>query len=203
VLNSRLRNALLILTASVGLSGCATYGLGGGYGGYGGYGGVSVGYGNGYYDPYYDGYGSRYAGYGYGSPYGYGYGSPYGYGGYGYGSPYFGWYDNFYYPGVGYYVYNRSGNRYRWTDAQRRYWESRRPRTNVVVRENWTGYRPTDRRTGDIIARRDASRAAAQQRTVERRTYRAERRDDRQEARSERRSDRVQTRTERRRSRRD
>src|SRR4029079_7896538 len=76
-----------------------------------------------YGDPYYSGYGygssSYYGGYGYGSPYyggygrsglsigiGYGsgyYGSPY-YGGYGYGMPYYGWYDNYYYPGTGYYV---------------------------------------------------------------------------------------------------
>ena len=45
----------------------------------GGYGGVSVGYGGGYYD---DGY------------YDNGY----------YGDPYYGWYDDYYYPGTGYYV---------------------------------------------------------------------------------------------------
>ncbi len=60
------------------------------------YSGVGVGVGNGYYDPYY------------GSGYGYGYGA--GYPGYGYGSgfnSYWGWNDGFYYPGTGYYVYDR------------------------------------------------------------------------------------------------
>lgn len=64
-----------------------------------GYGGLSVGYGDGYY------------------------GRPY-YGGYGY--PYYGWYDGFYYPGTGYYVYDRYRRAHRWTDAQRNYWEWRR-----------------------------------------------------------------------------
>jgi hypothetical protein len=54
-----------------------------------------------------DGYG----GYGY-SGLSYGYASP----GYGYG-----WYDDYYYPGTGYYVYERSGARHRWNDSQRRY----------------------------------------------------------------------------------
>ncbi|NUT00826.1 MAG: hypothetical protein HOP96_07620 [Sphingomonas sp.] len=99
--------AALAVAAGVGLSGCA-------YGPYGGL-GVGVGYGNGYgYDGYngYNGYygDGYYSGY---SPYGYGYGSPYG------------WYDGFYYPGNGYYVYDRNRTRYRWTDAQRRYWEWR------------------------------------------------------------------------------
>jgi hypothetical protein len=52
-----------------------------------------------------------------------------GYGGYGYtdlsyGSDY-GWYDDYYYPGSGYYVYERSGKRHRWSDSQRRHWQSR------------------------------------------------------------------------------
>ncbi|HAF42675.1 MAG TPA: peptidase [Sphingobium sp.] len=67
-----------------------------------GYGGVSVGsgyYGGGYYDPYY---------------------SP------GYYPGGYGWYDGFYYPGNGYYVYDRGGRRHRWNDGQRRYWEGRR-----------------------------------------------------------------------------
>jgi hypothetical protein len=62
-----------------------------------GYGGVSMGYGGGY------------------GPY-----DPYGY--YGYG----GWYDGYYYPGTGYYIYDRGGKRYRWNDRQRAYWERRR-----------------------------------------------------------------------------
>jgi hypothetical protein len=105
-----LKTAALAIVAGVGLSGCA-------YGPYGGL-GVGVGYGNGY-DRY---YGNGYYGGGY--PYGYaGYNSPYGYG---YGSPYYGWYDGYYYPGTGYYVYDRYRNRTRWSDAQRRYWERRR-----------------------------------------------------------------------------
>ncbi|MBK5265626.1 MAG: peptidase, partial [Alphaproteobacteria bacterium] len=69
----------------------------GGCSGYG-YGGVSVG--TGYYgaSSYYD---------------------P-GYGGY------YGWYDGFYYPGSGYYVFDRQGHRHRWRDNDRRHWEGRR-----------------------------------------------------------------------------
>ena len=57
--------------------------------------------------------------YGYGRV-GVGYGSGY------YSGPYYGWYDDFYYPGTGYYVYDRNGRRQRWNDRQRRYWEGRR-----------------------------------------------------------------------------
>ena len=59
-------------------------------------------------------------GYGYG---GIGYGSSYYddyYGGGYYGSPYYGWYDGWYYPGNGYYIYDRSGGRRTWNDRQRR-----------------------------------------------------------------------------------
>ena len=66
-----------------------------------GYGGMSVGYGSPYYDDY--AYG----------PYGY---SPYG------------WYDGYYYPGSGYWMYDRRGDRHRWSDRQRDYWERRRER---------------------------------------------------------------------------
>jgi len=129
----RARIAGLILAAGVTLGGCTYGGLG-----------VGAGYG----DPY--GYGA----YGYGSPYyGYGYGSPYGYyGGYGgyYGSP-FGWYDGFYYPGTGYYVYDRDRNRRVMTDAEKRHWREVFSRlsgrsgttattTRVVQRENWSGF---------------------------------------------------------------
>jgi len=138
------RTAALALTAIVGLSACTTpYG----------YGGVSVGAGNGYYDPYYGGYGygAGYPayGYGYGGGYpGYGYGS--GYPGYGYAyAPYWGWYDDFYYPGTGYYVYDVYRHPHRWTDAQRRYWTQRRDHAvstgttakPVVVRDNWDDFR--------------------------------------------------------------
>ena len=53
-----------------------------------------------------------------------------------------GWYNNFYYPGNGYYVYDRGGRRHRWNDGQRRYWEGRR----VERRDDrWRG-RDRDRR---------------------------------------------------------
>ncbi|WP_340267800.1 hypothetical protein [Sphingobium mellinum] len=81
------------------------------------YGGVSVGtgyYGGGYYDNY---------------------------GGPGYYSPgyYSGWYNDFYYPGSGYYVYDRGGRRQRWNDGQRRYWEGRREARRPDDRRNWDG----------------------------------------------------------------
>jgi hypothetical protein len=114
------------------LAGCAygygDYGYGGGYG-YGGYG--SYGY----------------------SPYGY---SPYGYYGgssYGLGS-YYGWYDDFYYPGTGIYVYDVHRRRHSWNDRQRSYWTQRPDNvvrtsnvstssvrtTKPALRENWSGF---------------------------------------------------------------
>lgn len=96
-----------------------------------GYGGVSVGYGGGgYYDDYYPGYG---------------------------GYPGYGWYDGFYYPGNGYYVYDRGGRRHRWNDGQRRYWEGRRGDRPGAGRpgngrpgDGRPGYgRPGDGRPGD------------------------------------------------------
>jgi hypothetical protein len=101
------------------------------------------------------GYGSGYGGYGYGSPYYGGYGSPY-YGGYGYGSPYYGgygapyygWYNNYYYPGTGIYVYDSNRRPHRWSDEQRRYWGDRKskyqssgqPAATRAVQENWSGF---------------------------------------------------------------
>lgn len=72
-------------------------------------------------------------GYGYGGV-NVGYGSPgyYDFGGYGY-APY-GWYDGYYYPGNGYWLYDRGGNRHRWNDGHRRYWEQRREHTR-----DWRG----------------------------------------------------------------
>lgn len=95
------------------------------------------------YDMYGNGYG--YGGYGYGD---YGYGYPYGGYGYGYGGYYdpFGWYGDFYYPGVGIFVFDRDRHRHRWTDDQRRFWESRRTQwqnhsgTTMGGRENWSGF---------------------------------------------------------------
>jgi hypothetical protein len=98
-LRSRLRLSVLLLGSGLTLGACA-YDDGYGYGGvsarYGG------GYGSGWCDPYFDDcYGAAY-------------------------DPWFGWYDGYYYPGWGYYVYDRYRRPYAWNDYQRRYWESRR-----------------------------------------------------------------------------
>lgn len=116
-----------------------------------GYGGASLGYGSGYYaDPYYaDG---GYGGYG---GYGDGYGDGYGYGGYG-GA--FGWSNNFYYPGAGVYVYDQNRRRYRWNDAQRRYWQGR-PGWRQNGRANWNGFQRPDR--GDLRGNRPGYRNGA------------------------------------------
>ena len=81
------------------------------------------------------GYGSSYYGYGYGSSY---------YGG-GFGSPYYGWYNNYYYPGSGYYVYDSYRRPYVMTTTQRAYWSTHSPAlrtsgTRTRVRENWSGF---------------------------------------------------------------
>jgi hypothetical protein len=107
---SPLRSLVLAAAAAVGLGGCVYDGYGSsvgvsvGYGGYGGY-----GYGNRYCDPYWDDcyYGSRR-------------GLRY--------DPWYGWYDGFYYPGTGFYVFDRWGGRRQWSDHHRRYWEGRRHR---------------------------------------------------------------------------
>lgn len=150
----RVRNALVGAIGCLALGGCASYynpyGYGGGYGsryGYGyPYGGVSVGYGNGYYSPY---YGSGY----YGSRYGYGYGYPYG------------WYNGFYYPGTGFYVYDRYNRPHRWTRSQQRYWQNRRStwqqhnrvvsRQVIVRRDDPRGTRRDGSRDGRRDGRRD------------------------------------------------
>lgn len=87
--------------AGIGLALASALALGGCYDDGYGYSGVSVGYGSGGYygydDPWYRGYGPNY-----------------------------GWYDGFYYPGHGYWLYDRNGHRHRWSDRHRRYWEGRR-----------------------------------------------------------------------------
>ena len=123
-----LRTAAILVAAGVGLGGCATYSPFG-YGS-----GVSVSYGDRYYDPYYS---SRY-----GSRYGYGY-APYG------------WYDGYYYPGTGYYVYDQYRNPYYWNDYQRRYWTVRQK--DPSVREVWTDF-----------ARRNATRSGTTTQTQQR-----------------------------------
>ena len=141
--------AAAIAIAAVGLGACA---------GPFGYGGVSVGFGNGYYDPYYSAY------------------SPYGY-----ADPYWGWYDGYYYPGTGYYVYDSWRRPYVWSDSQRAYWSDRRKRsvntTTTAVRPNWSDF-GRDRRAVSRqarIERQADTRAAA----AERKAVRAERRSSR------------------------
>lgn len=98
------------------------------------------------------GYGLGYGDYGWGGPYvGVGYGGYYGSGYYGsgyydmgYGAPYYGWYDNDYYPGTGYYVYDTYRQPHVMTSTQRAYWSSRSPalstRSETRVRANWSGF---------------------------------------------------------------
>jgi hypothetical protein len=148
-----LKTTALALVAGVSLAGCA-------YSPYGGM-GVGVGYNNGYYDPYYNGGYGGYYGAGYGSPYGNGY--PYNGYGYGYGSPYYGWYDGFYYPGTGYYVYDSHRNRHRWSDAQRRYWERQRgvaTSSGGVGRivENWADFQNGQRTTSNTVREQSVER---------------------------------------------
>ena len=119
---SRLRLPALLIATGLALSGCYSDGYG--------YSRVSIGYGSNC-DPYYDNCGSRYRG-------------SY------YGDPWYGWYDDYYYPGIGIYIYDRSGRRYRWSDNHRYYWENRRQgyrdRDWSDRRwENWDGYRRGNR----------------------------------------------------------
>ena len=125
----------------------------------------------------------------YGNGYGYGYSRvSLGYGNYGgYSRPYYGWYDGYYYPGTGYYIYDRSGSRYRWNDRYRNYWESRRPSRGY--RDNWSEYRRE---------RRDDRREWRQERREDSREWRRDRREDRREWRQDRREDRRDRRRSRR-----
>ena len=184
-----LRTAALAAAAMVGLSGCAYNGL---------YSGVSVGAGSGYYDPY--------------GGYGYGYGASYPGYAYGYGaSPYYGWYDDFYYPGTGYYVYDRYRRAHRWSDRHRRYWEARRERSLVDgfrgVATNWSAFERDGTAATSRQVRRDVASPVRVERRVdrptraergearsERRTVRAERQSARSERRSESRSERSNSR---------
>ena len=99
-----------LATVGIAVSGC-TYDVGLGYASDGyGYGG-----GSGYYDcdPYspFDSYYNCDNGYGY---------SNIGYGG--------GWYDNLWYPGHGFFLFDNYGQRYNMRDSHRRYWGERRHR---------------------------------------------------------------------------
>lgn len=114
MIGNRLRTALAVLAASAGLAGCTNFGP---------YGGIGVGVGSGY---------GGYGGYGY-DPY---YGSGYGY------APYYGWYNGFYYPGAGYWVYDPNRNRREMTPEERAYWRARFQSRfgNGAPKENWEGF---------------------------------------------------------------
>jgi hypothetical protein len=172
-----IRTAALAAAAMIGLSGCAYNGL---------YSGVSVGLGNsGYYDPYYSGYG---------------YGA--GYSGYGYGfDPYWGWNDGFYYPGTGYYVYDRYRRAHHWTDAQRRYWEARRQRSLAdgfrrIATDNWEDFNRSSTTSATRIERSADSPVRVERRgRIERSADRI--RTERQQIRSSVRAERSSVRAER------
>lgn len=123
---SRLRNALIAIAAAASVSACAD-----GYG----YGGLDVGYGTaGYHDPYYNPYvaADQYDFYASGYQ--------------GFGQPYWGWYNGYYYPGSGFYVYDRWRRPHRWRDHDRRHWEGRRSAwRGGEVTANWRDFR-RDRR---------------------------------------------------------
>ena len=98
--------------------------------------------------------------------------------GVGYGAPYYGWYDGFYYPGTGYYIYDRRGTRHRWSTRYRDYWIARRPRDRRYY-DNWGSYNAPHRYRGQPRYR------------DQRRAYRDDRRDRRGDARRDRREDRY------------
>lgn len=127
----------------------------------------------------YNPYGSDGGDYGYDDGY-------YGNGGggyYGAASVGHGWYDNYYYPGNGYYVYDRAGARHRMRDQDRRHWLERRE-ARAERRDDRREVR-ADRREERVERReerveRRAARPAPDAATVQRRE---QRREARQEAR--------------------
>src|SRR5262249_23740695 len=113
----------VLAVGALALAGCADY-----YGaGYGGYYGSSYGYGSPYVGVVYSGGSFPFYG-----GYGYGYGSPYG------------WYDDFYYPGTGTYVYDTSRRPHVMSTSQRTYWSRRSPAvrtgSSTSARANWSGF---------------------------------------------------------------
>ncbi|WBH17176.1 peptidase [Sphingomonas radiodurans] len=161
------------LVALIGGIGMGTAACTDGYG----YGGASLGYGSAFVgDPYLDG--------GFGGP---GFGGP-GFGGAGLGgfNNGFGWYNNFYYPGTGVYVYDRNRRPFRWNDGQRRYWQGRPGFNQPGARANWNGFRQNyraERRDyrGDLRDNRQAFRNG----TIDRGQFRDGRRDARREFRTD------------------
>lgn len=148
---------------------------------------------------------------------------PYGFDGPGYASAgYFGgfagpgaagWYDDFYYPGTGVFVYDRNRRPFRWNANQQRYWQGRAlagrggrefREDRREVRENWRDFRQ-DRRGDDRAFRQDRrdDGQAFRNGQLSREQYRAERRDDFRDYRREQRQDRRALRRQNRRDVRD
>jgi hypothetical protein len=108
------------------------------------------------------------------------------------GGPFYGWYDNFYYPGSGYYLYDRGGRRHAMNHSQRQHWlnRARSPEDRQQIRQNYRQFRAD--RQGDrtqFQAERRANREALQTGQVTRDAFRAQRESNRQEFRQERRGD--------------
>lgn len=134
--------ASVLAGAVLGLSGCM-YGSAGGY--------YGDGYVNGYdqgCDPYapFDDY--------YACDYGYGF-SNIGYGG--------GWYDQYYYPGYGIYIFDRGGRRHAMRDNHRRHWAGQR--AQYGARHNRRGHR------ANRANLTPEQRAERRERRAERRNY--------------------------------
>ena len=55
------------------------------------------------------------------------------------GSPYYGWYDDYYYPGTGTYVYKLYRKPHAWSSRQRTYWMSHQS-SGTTKSANWTGF---------------------------------------------------------------
>jgi len=143
----RIRAAVLVVTASVGLSACAAY--------------DGYGYGGGYYG---SGYGMADA-------------------------PYYGWYNDYYYPGTGYYVYDRDGRHHAWDRDQRRYWQSRaRYRGNRGA--NWQNYRANRGDRPQVTPARPVTREDWRSSRPGREQYRSDRRGDQRQSRRRGRGDR-------------
>ena len=129
--------------------------------------------------------------------------------GYGYGSPY-GWYDGFYYPGSGYYVYDRYRRPIRWNDTQRRYWQWRQrgaPRSTSPtgqILQNWADFQ-NGPQASNVVRQRNVTtdRSFRTQPTVTEQRVQTVQQQERRAARAEARDERRANRGERRRANRD
>ena len=116
--------------------------------------------------------------------------SSYGYANIGFGG---GWYDDFYYPGYGLYVFDNRGSRHVMKNNHRRHWAQRRAEygSRHGRRDRDRDWNKRDDRRQDLTP---AQRAERRERWQERREDRADRDDRRTERRDRRDDDRSQTR---------